>query len=325
MNHRAEYLLQVLEKIGTPLLASVIDAGAPAQHVVEAQKIAELLAKTVQTGIDMGYALDLGPTGEVTDSVRLALAGVAAPLIAGSFRNSGKAPGDAEVKKIVTALQAVLTFAENFAADSDNADRLKNLTPGAPAPDAAQTHAQYIYALVPVVNAIAAFSFGLPEQKLVLDVAGRLAGEAPRFRQSLMGDAGPDNHRADLGVLSALAALYAASHQAETARITAAAQPDAATPGMDAVWRGYEIRAAMLETLVHGILPASGAAGTSGGPQPGAAPPQQPSQPQAAPIAPSACATRPPGRAAGAATATGREPDVLFQRAAPRKRVTSTF
>ena len=155
MNHRADYLLQVLEKIGSPLLASVIEVNARmhnTQLTAEAQKIAELLARTVQTGIDLGYALDLGPSGQITDSLRLAMTGLAAPLIAGSFRNNGKTPTDTDIKKIITAMQAVLSFAENFSADSDHSDRLKNLNPGDGASDAAQNYLRNVYAFVPVVN-----------------------------------------------------------------------------------------------------------------------------------------------------------------------------
>ena len=238
-------------------MASVIEVNARlhnAQLSAEAQKIAELLAKTVQTGIDLGYALDLGPTGEITDSLRLALTGLAAPLIAGAYRNNSKTPTDTDIKKIVTAMQAVLSFAENFSADSDHTDRLKNLSGGGTT-DAAQNYLRNVYAFVPVVNAVGAFSFGQPEQKLIMEIAGRLAATVRQMGASVLGK------DADIHILNALAQIYAACHQVETARIMALSEQDRqkANLSLDPVWKNFDLRLAMLEALASGI--ASGAGG----------------------------------------------------------------
>lgn len=269
MNHRAEYLLQVLEKIGLPLMASVIAApgggGDAAQLHSEAQKVAALLSKTVQAGIDLGYGLDLGPTGAVTDSVRLALTGVMAPLVGGAFRNSGKTPADADVKKIAAAMQAVLAFAENFAADSDHTDRLARTDP-------AQASAQYLRAFVPVVNAIGAFSFGQPEQKLLMDVAGRLTAEAQRFVRSLNSFPVQDEKLSLLTALRALNGVYAACHEAETRRIMALPQQQrgqgADMTGLEEIWKNFEIRAAMLQSLAMGMTNEEPLHASGGGPGP---------------------------------------------------------
>ena len=278
MNHRADYLLQVLEKIGSPLLASVIEVNARmhnTQLTAEAQKIAELLARTVQTGIDLGYALDLGPSGQITDSLRLAMTGLAAPLIAGSFRNNGKTPTDTDIKKIITAMQAVLSFAENFSADSDHSDRLKNLNPGDGASDAAQNYLRNVYAFVPVVNVVGAYSFGQPEQKLIMDIASRLTATARQIANARGKDA-------DVHILNALAQIYAACHQAETAHIMGLSEQDRqkAVPPLDPVWKNFDLRVAMLEALAGGIITTSAATDVAPvmpqqNPPPAAAPPAQ--------------------------------------------------
>ncbi|MCC7305825.1 MAG: hypothetical protein IT558_06150 [Alphaproteobacteria bacterium] len=290
MHHRAEYLLQVLEKIGSPLLASVTQANARSNAPLhqEAQKIAELLAKSVHAGIEIGRIMDLGPTGEITDPLRLALTGLASELIAGSFSHSGKSPGEADIKKMVSALQAVLTFSDNFMADSETAGRLKDISAQGQITDPPQMHVQYIHAFIPAVNAIAAFPFGQAEQKLVMDISSRLVQEAANLRQSALGDLGAANKRAELAILSALAKLYAACHESETARIMNLTDEERSRQALsiDPVWENFALRASMLETLAKGILGSSMQASTSsGGGMNPAPPPVQASAPASPPPA----------------------------------------
>jgi hypothetical protein len=302
MNHRAEYLLQVLEKIGAPLLASVIAVNARGTDSAlhnEAQKIAELLAKTVQTSIDMSYALDLGPTGGMTDSIRVALAGLAGPLVAQFFQNNAKTPGDPEIKRLVAALQAVLSFAENFEANSENSDRLRDISANGGRVDAAQTHVQYIQAFIPVIGAVGAFPFGQPEQKLIMEVSSRLAAKAEQLRQSMFGELGDGNKRAELGILKTLAEIYAACHRAETAKLQGMDDDRRAAAGLstDTLWKNFDLQTAMLEALAQGIVSGTStvaATGSSGGgPKPAEPPPveiplQSAMPPPAAPQAPPA-------------------------------------
>ena len=132
--------------------------------------------------------------------------------------------------------------------------------------------------------------------------SARLSANAAQLRQSLAGDLGADNKRAEIGMLSTLAGLYASSHKAETARILAMtdqqrAQQGAGLSGMDAVWKSFDIRVAMLETLARGLMNLPASSGAGGGPQPqafhqneaapGAAMPPPPvQQPPAQPAAP---------------------------------------
>lgn len=314
MHHRAEYLLQVLEKIGAPLMAAIVTVNArtgDSQLHNEAQKIAELLAKTVQTSIDMSHSLDLGPTGEMSDSVRIALTGLAGPLVAGSFKNNAKSPADAEIKRMVAAMQAVLTFAENFEANSENAGRLRDISAEGQSIDAPQSYVQYIDAFVPVINAVGAFSFGQPEQKLIMDISSQLTARATQMRERMFGDLGADNKRAELGILKSIAEIFVACHEAETIRIQALNDDQRAgiqTPNgisLDMLWQNFDVRAAMLEALSQGIAQnKAGAAQSSGGSgtvrqkpevqqQPPAPPQQAPQQAASAPVNPMAMFKKP--------------------------------
>jgi hypothetical protein len=270
MHHRAEYLLQVLEKIGSPLLVSIVavNARAPSTQLAnEAQKIAELLAKTVKTGIDMSYALDLGPTGQMTDSVRVALTGLAGPLVAESFKNNGKTPTDAEIKRLVAALQAVLSFAENFEANSENSGRLKNISADGSSVDKAQGYVQYIQAFIPVIGAVNTFSFGQAEQKLILDISSRLTARAEQIRANVFGDLGADNKRVELGVLKALTEIYAACHEAETQAIQNLTDEQRGPAGLstDKLWKNFDMRTAMLEALARGMAGEQSEGSAAGG------------------------------------------------------------
>ena len=62
MNQKTEYILQVLEKIGSPLMEAILQAQgrnnpAPGTDPLlqDARKMAELLARTTQAGIEMAH------------------------------------------------------------------------------------------------------------------------------------------------------------------------------------------------------------------------------------------------------------------------------
>lgn len=275
MNHRAEYLLQVLEKIGSPLLASVIDVQARGRDSSgpslqnEAQRIAELIARTVQASIDLSHCLDLGPTGTMTDSIRVALTALAGPMVAGAFKSSGKAPGENDIKRLVAAMQAVLTFAENFSADDENTGRLRDVGAlGQPA-DAVQAQVQYFHAFIPVIHAVSGFSFGQPERKFILDVAARLTAKATQLRAELFGDRGPDNLRIERAILQGLARIYTAGHEAETVRILGLGEDERAqmsggmAAALEGLWNNFELRVAMLAALGQGMTGKSSNAGST--------------------------------------------------------------
>jgi hypothetical protein len=315
MDQRAQYFLQVLEKIGSPLLSAVIEnpATEPAQ-AEEAQTIASLLARTVQASIDIGKTINFAALGEQGDSLRLALAALASGIISSQYKTSGKMPAEADIKRFTTALQAVLTFSDNFTADSQATERLNQLhATGAPA-DALQMTVQFIQAFVPVVNAVGTFSFGQNEQTMVMEVAQRLLGSATSIAASIPGARSEMQQRAaELAMVRALAQLYAASHKAETTRLMTLSEDQRQPHGssIDRVWQGFDLRLQMLTQLASSILqPDKGSASAGGGeklkpaatvvpevkapPQPpesaakpaifsSPAPPQTPTQTQAAP------------------------------------------
>lgn len=297
MSQRSAFQLQILEKLATPLMQSVtryvtVKAGkkggdAEAQQS-QAGHIAELVSKCVQLSIGLSKDLDLKGNEADADAVRLSLATVCSPLVGEYFSANGKAPTDPEINKMVTALQAALTFSDKFAPTAENISRVAAsdiaMIPGIPS-DEAQANIQYVQAMVPVVNAVQSFSFGQPEAKLTQEIATHLTTRAETIRKAIL-PAGVDEFlvkQADLRLLRMAADLYAACHREETLRIMGMDQAERAklTEGnnglipMDTVWKTFDARVKMLETLsaeAAGVTPAQAAA-----PQP-----QQAQQPQQA-------------------------------------------
>ncbi|MCB1651658.1 MAG: hypothetical protein KDI46_06360 [Alphaproteobacteria bacterium] len=260
MDPRTLYLLQVLETIGKPLMAAVIEtskaSGADAA-TRDAQSLAAMLGKVVQASIDLGQVVDVNPVEAGDDSLRVALAGLASPLVAGQMKKKGGLPDDLDVKRVVMSLQAVLTFADNFSSSMENTQRLADLIARGQIPmDGHQVALQYVEAMTPVVQAIAAFSFGQPEQKLIVDVTGRLVGRAAQMRKTLLPDTNPEIERfVDLGFLKALGGIYSACHAAEVRKARGAEAQEEAGPSLEGVWAQFDLQAGMLETLCGYLIP----------------------------------------------------------------------
>ena len=103
MPKQPEYLVQVMEKIGSPLISSVNDVAVrlqaanqqaqgeqdPVQKLQEeATKVATLLNKSVQVAISMSQLMDLSPEQQEADSIRLSLTALAGPMLANQYRMS---------------------------------------------------------------------------------------------------------------------------------------------------------------------------------------------------------------------------------------------
>lgn len=284
MDQRAAYLLQILETIGAPLMGAITSASPPDAQG-EAQAMAALLGKTVEASIDLGNIMEINPAEAQDDTLRVALAGLAGPLVAGQFAKRGQVPDSAELKKITNALQAVLTFSDNFTPTPETVERLKNLKASGQSVDAYQTQIQYMQAFIPVTEVIAAFPFGQSETKLIMDVSDRLVKKSVELRETLLPNVGDEavQKQAELALLRALASLYSACHKAETEKVlNVSEEARGAALSIAPVWTAFDLRAAMLEALAVKMVP-MGSAGSSGGQAPAvAATVETPAQPPAA-------------------------------------------
>ncbi len=275
MNAKSQYLIQVLEKIGAPLLSSIVESSASTSEGMaadDAQRMAELLARTTQASLEIaGVISPVNATQD--DAFRLALAALAAPVIADHYRYDKQVPGDSDIKKITAALQTVVTFADNFEAGIDHARTLQGLGNHTAALESSQIALHQVMAFTPVINAVSSFSFGMNEPKLISDIAGRLVGKS--LAMSAEWFAGADEtarRKSALDILKTLARIYAACHMAETARLQSAG---AAAGGIETVWKNFDLRVALLEALASGLLDSSSISSSSRAPEAAAAPPPQ--------------------------------------------------
>ncbi|MCF8495194.1 MAG: hypothetical protein K9G62_00840 [Alphaproteobacteria bacterium] len=297
MTPRTEHLIRILEKIGLPLMLSAMTVPTESGDAADdARTVAALLSRTVQAGIDLGRLTEFSMDGENGDSLRVALAGIAGPLVAALYQKNGAPPDDSDLKKTAGALQAVLSFAQNF--EPSQSIRLEELEARGQAADKDQAGIQYLQAFTPVVDAVAAFSFGRPEQTLMTDIASRLSARPPAFRERAF-PGGMDPAAAaslDLALLRTMAQLYAAAHRQITARLLSMDGAGAPSLSLDDVWTGFELRAGILEALAANLLPGAQNSSTqSPAPQTPAASPAAPlkSSPIAAASASGAPAVNP--------------------------------
>lgn len=282
MDQRTAFLIQVLERIGTPLATAV--TAMPVQNTEvtdaivrqDAQRVAELLNRSVQLGLSMAESMNVRDAARA-DGVHLALAAFASPLIAGQFMAAGgRIPGDAEVKRLATSLQAVLTFADNFIPAADSTMRLQNMDPGDFPADEHMVYVQMLQAFSPVLQVISEFAFAKPEHRLLQDVSARLVIRAEDLRKGMFGPDMPSRaaRQADLVLLHLVCGLYAASHRTETLRLMAMDDKTRASTviSMDGVWNLFDKRVEMVRLMADQIIPpvsASGGAESARGAQPG--------------------------------------------------------
>lgn len=299
---KADYLLRILETIGAPLMTAITDAAPRGQDNPqnEAQTMAALLGKTVEASIELGQMMQIDPAQAQDDTLRVALAGLAGPLVAGEYAHRKRVPESPEIKKITNALQAVLTFSDNFTPTAQTVERLQNLEAKGQASDTYQTQIQYMQAFIPVVEAIAQFPFGQAEAKLIMDVSDRIIKKSIELREALLPNVDDEGVQklVELGFVRALGQLYCACHKAETEKATGMDQDAPNSVSIDTVWKAFDIRTAMLEALAAKMVPAGAksqsTAASGGGPSttptpPPTAPPVAPPStetPQAPPAAP---------------------------------------
>lgn len=305
MSPKAKYLLQIFEKIGAPLLHAVgsapPSADAPEKQLeTDTQQAATLLAKAVQLSIDLGKMASIETASESdADTLRVALAALAGPMVAAQYKQLGRTPNEQDLARITGALDAVLTFSENFAGDNAHSEALENMSAAGQVVSAHQTNIQYLHLFIPVIEAVGKFAFGQQGKTLMRDIAGRLTNEAKLMRTALFGDVqdASEQKRIELGLLRALADIYAGAH--ERAIVKAASDANAASD-IKVVWDDFENQLSMLQIIGENLSPAGASSASSVAPAPSSPIPTAPPPLSAPPEAATPPATPPPSQAPAA-------------------------
>ncbi len=258
---RTDFILQLLQKLGTPLMLAV-NRHPSADPAADAKTMAALLSESVKISISLSQAMNLKEQDGNQDAIRVSLATLAAGLVGDFYSQHGRIPTDGDVNKITSSLQSVIVFADNFAPAAEHAKRLKTLDGTPPFFDAVQADIYAIHALLPAMAAIAEFSFGQQETKLLQEVAEKLRGEAKAF---LAKSKAPSDDMGELVVLSALSQIYAGAHRAQIQTLKNTGS-EGGMASMADIWMSFGKQVAMLDVLMGGVLgDGSGSAVTSGG------------------------------------------------------------
>ena len=298
MNQRSEYLKQIIEKIGGPLLAAIQEVAAknPASAgdaAADAQRFAELLSKTVQLSIELGKVMEIEKANpDQVESIRVAAAALAGPMVAAQYSQNGKVPSEQDLTKLSGTLETVMTFSDNYPLSAENLQRLKEMDANGKAVDTHQTNIQFLQAFTPVADAVATFSFGQAEKKMMQDIADKIHGKSKEICESVFGKNLDEGQRklAELAILKSLTDIYTECHKTEVTKLMALQDPgaDAQSKAITSLWQNFDLRAGILESLAENM----GLSSSKTSPAP-AAPPATPQQPPVEPP-PQASAAPPP-------------------------------
>lgn len=271
---RPTYLMNVYEKLGTPLLSAAVEAierdalmarqqgqiPPAVSDTAEAERIAALLKSSAELGFALSRQIDvrmLDPAA--TDGVRLTLASIVAPLIANLYRVNGRTPTTPEIDRMVAAMQAVTMFSDHYNAAADASARMQTVEYDFAPADSAQMQLTLLNAFMPAVNAVCTFSFGQPEKTLLQDVITRLTTTAQKIRIDLFtGLSERDSLRAEISIVRAAANLYSQAHFTEMSKLMFLDDTQRDTVNLSErlseLWRVVDVRLSMVRVLAEQLV-----------------------------------------------------------------------
>jgi hypothetical protein len=244
-------LLTVFRQLGLPLLQAASEAQGKEgseTKLLNIETLGELAGSTVM--LSQKLAAEAGASEDAVDAwVRWALAGAAAQVVGSAYKTSGHPMTEEEADQIANiAIELQGKFKAQIPAGQEN---IPNTI--------ATFRAKMLEAMVPVVGAVAQYSFGRAEHALLAEVAERLVKTSDQVTRALAPTgASPEEWRLLCwNVLKAAGQVYTESHFAEADRLLymdpaerAAyfAEHDQIVP-MQQVWQAFNQRMAMLATL----------------------------------------------------------------------------
>jgi len=249
-NARMQAVLTAFRQLGLPLLqaAGVPQGGENGGQALNVEALGPLVANTVM--LSQKIAQQLGASEDQVDAwVRWSLAGAAAQVVGSSYKTLGRPMTEEEAEHIATiAIELQSKFKAQIPAGQET---LPNTV--------ATFRAKMLEAMVPVVGAVAQYSFGRSEHALLAEVSEKLVKTADQVTRALAPTgATPEEWRLLCWhVLKAAGQVYTESHFAEADRLLYM-EPDAraayfAQHGqivpMQQVWQAFNQRMAMLATL----------------------------------------------------------------------------
>ena len=290
--------VQLLEKVGAPLMAAINSVSLEDETVQaeSAQVIAKLLGQSVQMGTMLYSSLQIEEDVDQADSTRLALTGLATPLIADFYKQKKQPPSDDDIKRMVQSLEGILSFGENFSPAAEAQSRLQTIEHDSVLFDKSQPTLVMLQAMAPVITAVEEFSFGQAQKKLIQDIAAKLEVRATQIASAQ----GLTDKLQELVIFKSLATLYAACYKNEVVRVSSGGDEARGELSVDPIWKSFEVSASMVEALM-GFEAGEVAVQSDVQPVPQEAPPVPAPVTEAAPVAPPNTPATPPVEKAAAA------------------------
>ncbi len=258
---RAELLSVIMHDIGLPVIQGIVEVaeGKSEEKVVE--DVTELLKKTIDNAEEIKSLLDLLEDEEKDVSVRLNLATLSCHIIAAYYQKNKRLPTEAELERSVSSVDLLLTFSENYIPmerlDGVFPEHLRGLSP------LSRTVANLVYLkyYVPLIDAVADFSFGKTKTKMIQDVSEKLRTKASDLTGVLMGNTVPEHEQksSELLILSSLIPLYCSCHEKEKERIMSLDEKtrndEESDTQIENIWKIFDKRMEMLTLLAKHIMP----------------------------------------------------------------------
>lgn len=264
-------MVKLFQKIGAPLMVAVTEVrayGEGAAHSPDgdAEMLSQLVAATA--AVSKAAAAELG-AAKGADAVwaRWAIAAAAARLVAAHYRATGAPLPVEEGARIASAIQTTQVLMNGPTGPLGNGlpARLAESTGPEQGPVALQVN--LLYALAPVVGAVARFAFSYTEQALVADIAKRLQASAAETAAALAPGASPSELSALYqAVLEACGQLYAECHYGEMDRLldmsaeerAAYADDNGGQIPLTPVWQAFDLRLDLLKTIAANLQAPAG-------------------------------------------------------------------
>ncbi len=244
-------LLLAFRQVGMPLLQVLNEAPAADGQQSTGPKIEQFSALVDSTiGLSRALAEQAGASEDQIDAwIRWALAGASSQLVASNFRATGQALSAEDATRIAGLVNELQ-------------DKFRSQIPvGSEAiPNTVATfRARMMETLVPVVGAVAQYSFGRAEHALLAEVSERLVRTADQVTRALAppGSTPEEWRLLCWNVLKAAGQIYTESHYAEADRLLYMNADERAAyftkhgniVPMTQVWQAFNQRMAMLATL----------------------------------------------------------------------------
>lgn len=232
--HDKQALADLFIALGTPLVSALQTVESWSGETLPLPKKAENLAKLLNVTVD--FATKITRKLDIRDAytletVRGKIIRIVTPVIAETYIANGEAPKEDTLKELTDLFDVLLSFADSVSPEDD-----KSVKP--------HKMAAMIEACEPVLSAVKSHSFGLPQETVFAGIADGIHNRSAALADRLHSDDAVQS-----GLFRAVAGIYAASHNALTARIEAGQSDIDGEDALKAVWQDCDERLAMMQGL----------------------------------------------------------------------------